>query len=180
MPESALVVAPELLQPEALAHWRFVVVCLGNTVSAEQGRAPARSSRLSADFQRLVDQESHELVERIELKLAEDREDADRTEDVAPSEAAAQVCLQLARRLAPHLALAPQLKAGAFTEDDGGVSLVFQSLVTDRRLSCRIPPDGTHISAIRIDEGMRADRGPVLVSHPDAPRELAEWVTKRV
>ncbi len=122
---------------------------------------------------------SAELVERIEFKLKEDRAEAEISEDTAPSPGAVDVCLSLARRVAPHIALAPRLKWAAFTEDDGGISLVLQSLVTDRRLNCRIAPDGSIVSVIRIDESMQADSMRVLLTDANVPRELAGWVTKR-
>lgn len=132
------------------------------------------------DFERLVERESREFIERIEMKLIDDREEADVGDDVAPSHAAVQMCLDLARRLAPHVVLAPQVKSGAFSEDNGGISLVLQSLVTDRRLDVQITPEGTVLSAIRIDEHMQADSVTVSLNDPNAPRELAEWVTSRV
>ena len=48
------------------------------------------------------------------------------------------------------------LSAIKSAEDEGGISLVLQSLTTDRRLNCRIAPDGSTCSAIRIDERMEA------------------------
>jgi hypothetical protein len=129
------------------------------------------------DFESFVRRASRKFVERIERKLVDDREEAD---DVAPTPAAVQTCSDLARRLAPHVVLAPQLKSGAFTEDNGGISLVLQSLVTDRRLDVRIAPEGTVLSAIRIDERLQADSIALSVNDPNAPKELAEWVTSRV
>jgi hypothetical protein len=147
---------------------------------SDVGSEPADVGSEPPDFSSMVDRRSRELVERIELKLLEDREEADCSGDTAPTARAFHTCLSLAQRLAPHVALAPRLKSGAFTEDNGGVSLVLQSLVTDRRLNCRIAPDGVAVSAIRIDERMRASSAPVALNDPNVPKELAEWVTSRV
>lgn len=203
MAEATISAQPEIRLPGRIGHWILVVLYANNTASVHQGPPPSPPSghfdefsahgpgdmvrhRLptidvddAASFQQLVDREASELVERIELKLAEDEEEALLSDDVAPAPNAVQACLRLARRFAPHVALAPRLKSGAFTEDDGGISLVFQSLVTDRRVTCRIDPRGTRVSAIRIDEGMRADSPVMSLDNRDAPRELAEWVTKR-
>lgn len=132
------------------------------------------------DFENLVDRRASQLVERIKQKLMEDSAHARGSEDVTPSETAIATCLALARRLAPHVALAPHLKSGAFTEDGGGISLVLQSLVTDRRLNCRVTADGSAVSAIRIDECMEAECHAISLDDPNAARELAEWVTKSV
>jgi len=202
--ESTASIWPEIELPRHLRYWLFLPVYPSNAVGAEEDpalagcaspsgelcayvgggmvreRVPTEDLREMVDFQKLVDQRSCKLVERIELKLAEDREEADFGDDVAPTQRAAEACLRLAQRLAPHIALAPRLKSGAFTDDDGGVSLVLQSLVTDRRVSCRVPPGGTDITVIRVDESMQADTIPITLDDPSAPRELAAWVTKRV
>ncbi len=120
------------------------------------------------------------LVQQVQEKLQQDVDDAQDEDDVAPDAQAVATCMRLARRLAPHVALAPRLEWGAFTEDNRGVSLVLQSLVTDRRINCRIQSGGSAISAVRVDEHMRVDTIPVLLSAPDVGRELAEWVTRRV
>jgi hypothetical protein len=132
-----------------------------------------------ADFGHVVRREAQQLIERVELKLEEDREEAVATDEVAPSEPAIRTCLTLAKRLAPHVALVSRLRTGAFTEDDGGISLVFQSLVTDRRIDCRIAADGASVSVLRIDERMQATSAPISLSDAEVPRELAEWVTRR-
>jgi hypothetical protein len=72
------------------------------------------------------------------------------------------------------------LKAGAFVEDEGGISLVLQSLVTDRRLTYRISPQGDRVTVIQIDEGMEAKTTTVSSDDRAKTRELAKWVTTRV
>jgi hypothetical protein len=119
------------------------------------------------------------LIRRTEEKLREDELDARREGDVPPTPAASEACRELSRRLAPHVALAPRLRWGVFTEDDGGISLAVQSLVTDRRIDCRIAPDASLISAIRVDERMHVDTIGVSLASRDIGRELGEWVTKR-
>jgi hypothetical protein len=131
-----------------------------------------------ANLPEMIGFAARRLVEQVECKLEEDRGDAEREAETPPSPAAVDACLSLAKHLAPHLALAIRLKWGAFTEEDGGISLVVQSLVTDRRLNCRIGSDGSSVSTIRIDEHMHAET--TAISVDDAkPKELAAWVTSR-
>ncbi|MDM8007417.1 MAG: hypothetical protein QUV05_14860 [Phycisphaerae bacterium] len=99
---------------------------------------------------------------------------------MAPTSSAIGICRALVQRLAPHVALARQLKAGAFVEDEGGISLVLQSLVTDRRLTYRISPQGDRVTVIQIDEGMEAKTTTVSSDDRAKTRELAKWVTTRV
>jgi len=198
--ESAVMASLETGSASYAGLWLFRITSVGTAADTEEASGPrlpegrlrhhqagmtpkaldATHQSQLLDFDKLVEQNTRELVERIELKLLEDREEADCSGDTAPTARAFHTCLSLAQRLAPHVALAPRLKSGAFTEDNGGVSLVLQSLVTDRRLNCRIAPDGVAVSAIRIDERMRASSAPVALNDPNVPKELAEWVTSRV
>lgn len=125
-------------------------------------------------------QECLELAARIDHQLASDSGKAAGTESMAPTSSAIGTCRAFVQRLAPHIALAPQLKVGAFVEDEGGISLVLQSLVTDRRLNYRIPPQGDHVTVIQIDERMQAKSMSLSVDDRAAIRELAKWVTTRV
>jgi hypothetical protein len=134
----------------------------------------------SVDVGQVVDKESRELVARVVRQLAVDPDEADDPERVAPTSSAVRTCLTFTERLAPHVALAPQLKVAAFVEDEGGISLVLQSLVTDRRLSYRIPPEGDRVTVIQIDERMDAKSTTVSLSDRAATRELAKWVRTRV
>ena len=129
--------------------------------------------------EQLLNPAANILVQKIQDKLDQDTDDAREYGEKPPSVQSIKVCLQLSRLFAPHLALVPGIKWGAFTEDNGGISLVIQSLVSDRRLSCRIPLDGATLSAIQIDEKMTAQTRNVLLDNKDTWRELAEWVTSR-
>ena len=119
------------------------------------------------------------LVQTIQEKLDQDRDEALEYGEEPPSQQSIKVCLQLSNLFAPHLAFLPGIKWGAFTEDSGGISLVLQSLVSDRRLNCRIAPDGVTISALKIDEHMIAKASEVLLDNKNTWRELTEWVTSR-
>jgi hypothetical protein len=132
------------------------------------------------DVNHIIKDATDALVESVEAALAQDEDDARQTGNAAPSPDARAACLRLSRHLAPHVAFAPRLKWAAFTEEDGGISLVAQSLVTDRRINCRIRADGSAITAVRIDEHMQTETFPVLLANPDIGRELAEWVTTRL
>lgn len=175
-------VVVQIVDGDAIPHW-------GSTgakkhLSALSDESQQRAASISAptdlaEYNGLVSRQSRRLVEQIECKLTNDREECRQDNEIGPTSRAFQVCVRIAQRLAPHVALAPQLKFGAFTEDDGGVSLVLQSLITDRRLNCRIPPEGAPLTAIRIDEHMGAESLEFSLTDRNAPRELAEWVTKR-
>lgn len=119
-----------------------------------------------------------ELQRRIRRHLEEDAEDAVASGEVATPQPAFAACLRLGERLAPHLVLAPGLKYAAFTEE-GVVGLVLQSLVTDRRLTCRFTPDGRKMMVLRISERMKTVQSTIAVDDGNVPRELAEWVIKR-
>jgi len=135
---------------------------------------PTVDARGPATFAQVVARRALELTERIDAQLADDAES-----DIAPAQQASDTCKRMARRIVPHVALAPHMKVAAFTEDSSGVSLVFQSLITDRRLNLRIAPDGAAVSAIYTDELMDVRVRLVRDDDPDLARELAEWVTSR-
>lgn len=131
------------------------------------------------DVDSLLREAKEELPRRIRINLAEDMEDAVASGEIGPTNDAVEACLRLAERVAPHVALAPRLKCAAFVEGNGVVALVLQSLVTDRRLTCRFAADGLTMVIYRIDEGMEADQEVMRTDAANAPRELGEWVTKR-
>jgi hypothetical protein len=121
-----------------------------------------------------------DFLERIQKHLQDDREDVVLEGGVVPSKVAIDKCLALARLVAPRIALAPRLKSAAFVEEAGTVSLVLQSLVTDRRLNYRVSTDGGQLSVTRIDEAMDLEELQVSIDDANTLRELAGWVTTRV
>lgn len=125
----------------------------------------------------LILQCSRALVRQIEFNLEEDVEEALAAADVAPTSEAIEACIQIIRRIAPHVALALKLKCAAFGEEDGGVSLVLQSMVTNRRLTCRIAADGSTMIVHAIEETMAPTKITLSTNDASAPRELAAWVT---
>lgn len=131
------------------------------------------------DIPGLLTDDFSESLKRIQRNLQEDREDAGIDGEVAPTDAAVETCMKLTRCIAPRVILKPRLRWAAFTEETGGVSLVLQSLVTDRRLNYQISPDGTRISAIRIDEYMRSESFVVSVDDEEMLRERTAWVVNR-
>jgi len=131
------------------------------------------------DIPGLLTDDFSESIKRIQRNLREDREDAGIDGEVAPTDAAVETCMKLTRCIAPRVVLKPRLRWAAFTEETGGVSLVLQSLVTDRRLNYQISPDGTRISAIRIDEYMRSESFVVSVDDEEILRERTAWVVNR-
>jgi hypothetical protein len=149
------------------------------TVGETQSEYPETLQSSPVDVGQAVNSESGEMVARIEQQLAADAEYAADSQSAVPTKAAKDICLTLAERLAPHVVLAPQLKAGAFVEDEGGISLVLQSLVTDRRVNYRIPRQGGSLTVIQIDERMVAKSTTVSLDDRSATREFAKWVTTR-
>lgn len=133
----------------------------------------------TVDLHALVPDGVSAFVDRIQYDLDDAIQDARETGEPAPTKAAYEACLRLARRVAPLAALAPRLKRAAFTEETGAVSLVLQSLVTDRRVDFRIAVDGRVIDALRIDENMHPESFAFSVDQSHSPRELARWVTNR-
>jgi len=119
------------------------------------------------------------FVDRIQYDLDDAIQDARETGEPAPTKAVYDACMRLAGCVAPLAALAPRLKRAAFTEETGAVSLVLQSLVTDRRVDFRIAVDGRVIDALRIDENMRPESFTFSMDQSHLPRELARWVTNR-
>jgi len=167
MPRSQTSLLPE--PTTMFTGWRRVNLepCAGNTEESH------------VDVDSLLRAGVEAFVHRVETDIDEDTEDAVAANEVAPNPGARQVCVQWARRVAPHVVYAPQLKYAAFAEEDGGVTLVLQSLITDRRLTCRVGASGTTIVIHRIDEFMTAHQAAISPDHAAAPRELAEWVIKR-
>ena len=157
-----------------------------NMALKEECRAQEKANFISASPADIAEGESNVvnaaaaiLVQSVQDKLDQDAEELLEDGEQAPSENAINTCIDLAKFFAPHLALVSDLKWGAFTEDSGGISLVFQSLVADRRLNCRISTDGKSISALQINEDMKPATSNISLGDKDKCRGLAEWVTSR-
>jgi hypothetical protein len=156
---------PNSAETEKFAR-RLLPAALSRVPETLDARGPVQ-------FSQIIECRSREIIERVEGQLADDESDP---EDVTPTSLARLTCSKWIRKIAPRVALASRLKVAAFTEDSSGVSLVLQSLLTDRRVNIRIGPDGRVLGAICTDEHMDVRTRP---DEPDLPRELAEWVTSR-
>lgn len=119
-----------------------------------------------------------ELVRRIEQDIAEDLEAAQSEDEPAPTTSAIETCRWLAGLIAALISEAPKMKSAAFTQDDGGISLITHSLATQRRVEFCISPGGSAISIVTIDENMRLESDALDKNQPDALRELAKWVIR--
>ena len=115
------------------------------------------------------------LVEQTKNDIMQATEDAIEYGERQPSSVAIDICTQLSTMLAQQLALSSSLKWAAFSEDEGGLSLVIQSLLTDRRLSFKITSDGD-ISVVQIDENMETDMYSISLSKEDELARLGTWV----
>lgn len=117
-------------------------------------------------------------MNRIEVALSQNMEDAQDSDGIIVQPRAVRALLSIARQFAPYMTMTSfaLLRFGAFVEDDGCLALVIQSLESDRRLTCRVSPDGNSIRVIRIDERMSSAVSRLDPLDGDAPRELAEWV----
>lgn len=132
-----------------------------------------RLLRCAADI--VLGQAVDRLIQQTKDDLAQATEEAVEYDEASPSNEATRACRTISNSLAPHLALAPQLRWAVFAEDDGGVSLVAQSLISDRRLSCIISREGS-VSVLAIDEKMSTKRESVDLADRDAWRRWANWV----
>ena len=120
---------------------------------------------------------AQDVLREIEVGLLEDREEALRYGDAFATESAVAGCKRVASQIVPWLVATPLgMKWAAFGEATGSVSLVLSSDVVDRRVDFRISPDGQHISAIRIDEHLRAKTVPLSLDDTTSLRENAAWV----
>lgn len=122
------------------------------------------------------------FMQVIKQKLCEDREEAITLKENQPTYKAIKACLQVAKYVEPHvLKHLSTLKWGPFTLDTGGISLVLQSLSTDRRLSCDIPPSGNDLSVTGIDKHMVISGCNVFSNDKEGWAKLAKWViTKNI
>ncbi|MEW6249310.1 MAG: hypothetical protein AB1716_01585 [Planctomycetota bacterium] len=112
-------------------------------------------------------------------KLNEDAEEAQELGEDLPSSVAVQACEAIGQRVAAHILSAAQISWGVFLESGGGISLVFQSFATDRRLSCRFGRDSASYMAVTVDEDMNTETRLRSTSEADAPKELADWLISR-
>ncbi len=83
-------------------------------------------------------------------------------------------------QMAQILALANELKLGAFAEEDGSISLVAQSLVTDRRVSLHFTSGQKEFQVVRVDEQMCASASWITPSDIHAFGKIAKWVTAKL
>lgn len=149
----------------------------GRVIQTED--SPISGATVRVDWPTLRESDARAFFDRIRDHLDQDVEDAADAGERAPSKAVRETCLSLARYVARIAVLDPLLKAAAFSEDDGGIAFVLQSLVTDRRLDFRLHENGDQIKAIMIDENMKSTSVEFAPDDTDRARELTEWVTRR-
>ena len=118
------------------------------------------------------------FINNVELDIAEDVEAARSEGEPDPTTDAIATCRWIAGLIAPLMSDAPRLKSAAFTQENGGISFVIQSLSTRRRVEFRIPPEENNISTIKVDENLGLERRVVGKNQPDALLELAKWVIR--
>ncbi len=145
-------------------------------------------TRKAADpeFPEVVDVTEHlcrpvvRLLDEIEDSLREDREEALLDGEAGASESAVVACRRITIQIADTLAVPPSgFKWAVFGEDEGGVSLVLWSSVTGRRVDFRISADGLRISAVYIDENLKAKSIDLALYDRSVVRESAAWVDRQ-
>jgi len=124
--------------------------------------------------------ESSVFVRRIHGDLEDDIQDAGAELSISETECARRTCLRFARKIAPHIALGPDLKFAGFVEEDGVVSLGIQCLTADRRINLEIQGRSLSAEVHSIDEHMHSEHFHLHVDDTQSIRELAEWVRERV
>lgn len=132
-----------------------------------------------ADVDRLLGIALEVFCDAIETQLNDDLEEASALGEVGPSRAAIEGCKNVAQAVGPKIIMKPALRCAAFSEGDGGASLVIQSLVSDRRVNLRVLSDGTTVQGLEIDENMNSSSFVAKVSDYKTLKERAAWVIRR-
>ena len=144
------------------------------------GGEPEAEFPEGVDVLERLSQAVRSVLDEIEATLQENRQEGILHGEICANQTAVATCKRMALLIIDRLLAPPRgLKWGAFGEDGGGVSLVLQSLISDRRVDFRISPDGACLTAIRIDENMRSESVVLSVTDRDALRERAGWVNQR-
>jgi hypothetical protein len=90
------------------------------------------------------------FVEKIKSDIENDMAGIASEGGTAPSEAAIAKSLFVASVLASLVRADAYIQYAAFVEDDGGISIVLQSLAQGGRINFRIKPDGSSIEAVVV------------------------------
>ena len=175
-------------QPGEVDRWTVTtpmwVPAAGRSNSIDQSlsstRAQPSESLDTEELDTLLPGSVSAFVERIQSDLDDDIRDARDTDEPAPSKAACDACIRLARCVACKVVLTMDLKSAAFTEDDGAVSLGIQSLITKRRVDFLIAVTGTSVIATQIDESMQIRSYRFSTDNLEETRRLSGWVTRPV
>lgn len=133
--------------------------------SRESGLGPIR---------RVLGDEAARLETQIDRQLQDQVAD-----DLVPTTAAISRCRELARNMPLQVTRSRKVLIAAFIGDDSTVSLVVQSLLTDRRVNCKISQDGTSIYVLKTDERMTVRPEPLSHVDDNTMPRLALWVTSR-
>lgn len=167
-------------EAHVLKHLTFGDASVGSTLDV------LGAGEREPEFPEVVDVSEHLcraarcVLNEIEATLREDRQEGILHGEVCANQTAVATSKRIALQIVDWLSAPPSgMKWGAFGEDGGGVSLVLQSLITDRRVDFRISPDGARLTAIHIDENMRCESVVLSVTDGDALRERAGWVNER-
>jgi len=85
-------------------------------------------------------------------------------------------CTSFYERMSTSLVFSSDLKNAIFVEGDGDVSLIIQSLLTNRRVNCSFFNSKNRCHVFCIDENMKCSTRTIDGSSMTEPREIAAWV----
>lgn len=95
-------------------------------------------------------------------------------EEIA-TERASEVSSKLLRIIELYF-LMPEIKHGIFIEENGGISIVMQSIRTDRRINYMISPTSGNLFIILINENNDPSTHLATISDENHLEKLAAWV----
>lgn len=118
---------------------------------------------------------AEEFLKETKLDIEIAVQDACEYEEVPPTLMAQMTCIQLAHVFAPFIS---GLKHGAFAGENGEIELVFQSLLSDKRLDCKINSNGKVVTIVTINEAMDTEQCNVELKLTTIKYwiDLIEWV----
>lgn len=131
------------------------------------------------EFDLVLETAIRNLRARLSGDIVEALEDARNSEAILPRPLMIDEVMKLIDFLVSYLAMAPGLRCASFLESDGRVGLVFRSVCTNRRVTCRLDENTHQMTVHSIDQGMKSTHMQLLTTDKRGLQELVEWVTRR-
>jgi hypothetical protein len=159
-------------------HWGDLTIAEGQAIIDCRIVAALTDGAISQEFTPPASTEAQRFLDTIRQNISEDSADLVREGGAAPTQATIDACVSVASNLSGLVVLRSAVKYAAFVEEEGGISLVLQSEVTNRRVNFRVSRSGTALVVVTVDADGRTASIPTRLDDAQTLRGWVEWLSQ--